>query len=122
MGGNRVEIIGFRIQVPIYGTEKARAATTRTPVIDGQIGSATERTDIVSFTHSSSKSSWTAREWFFVLMRPGLWTSFLPVVYRRFSSHLACGPCTEEIDAVCFPAPRSRKFLPLDRPKSNAVP
>lgn len=100
---------------------KAGTAMVRTPVIDGQIGSAPERTDIVRFTHGSSKSSWTAREWFFVLMLPGLQTSFLPVACRCFSSHLACGPCTEEIDAACIPALRSRNFLPLDRPKSNAV-
>jgi len=116
--GRRSPVSAFRF--PSMGP-KSRAATTRAPVIDSQIGPATERTNIVSFTHSSSKSPWTAREWFFVLMLPVLWTSFLPVVYRRFSLHLACGLCTEEIDATCFSAPRSRNFLPLDRPKSNAV-
>ncbi|MPV70442.1 hypothetical protein [Burkholderia sp. BE17] len=87
--------------------------TTRAPVIGRQIGSATERRGIVSFVRCSSKSSWTAREWFFVLMLPGLLTSFLPIGYRRFSSYLTCDLCPWEMSGACFATPRPRDFLPL---------
>ena len=88
----------------------------------GTLGTMTdERSESRRFVHSSSKSSWTAREWFFVLALPRLWTSFCrsPVMpLAKFSLWTV----PDGIRSRLFPSHVRSVFLPLEcRPASHAV-
>lgn len=111
MGGNPwIRRRGSRLWDP-----KTGRATLLPPVIDQPNGS-------VAFLHSSSKSSGTAREWFFVLARPRLRTNYCrsPVtLLAKFS--LWTVPGGIRAGAVFHPYAPS-VFLPLKpRPGSFAV-
>lgn len=70
---------------------------------------------------SSSKSSWIAGEWIFVLVIPRPWTTFYRSPAGMFRTNSACGLCAEAIVPDCVSTRRPPDFLPLDQPSRRTV-
>ena len=108
------EIRRFDVQVPVYGTQKYVPWHLPHHRL-------TSAADPVAFPRSSSKSSWTAREWFFVLGLPRLGTSFcrLPVMLlAKFSPWTVPGGS----DPWVFSVQRPVRFSTFGAPPGKSLP